>query len=108
VPETAPTAPAPPPGDPRLVLLGRPGCHLCDDARRVVAAVADETGTAWVERSVDDDPDLRARYGELVPVVLVDGAQHAFYRVDAARLRTALAGPRGLRHRWGLRRPTPP
>lgn len=78
--------------EPRITLVGRTGCHLCDDAREVVRTVADETGTGWHERLVDDDPDLERRYGELVPVVLVDGRQHAFYRVDADRLRTALAG----------------
>ncbi len=85
----------------RITLLGRPGCHLCDDAREVVRRVADDTGVGWVERSVDDDPELLEEYGEQVPVVLVDGAQHDFWRVDEQRLRTALAGPR--RSRW--RRP---
>lgn len=85
---------------PRITLIGRAGCHLCDDAREVVRRVADDTGAGWVEVSVDDDADLLREYSEQVPVVLVDGAQHTFWRVDEQRLRDALSG----RRRWGLRR----
>jgi hypothetical protein len=83
-------------GEPRITLIGKPGCHLCDDARAVVARVADETGTSWHELSVLDDPDLSERYWEQIPVVLVDGEQHDYWRVDAERLRGALSG----RRRW--------
>jgi Glutaredoxin-like domain (DUF836) len=83
----------------RITLIGRPGCHLCDDAREVVRRVAHDTGAGWVEVSVDDDPRLLAAYSEQVPVVLVDGAQHDFWRVDEQRLRRALGG--GRRRRWG-------
>ena len=75
----------------RITLIGRDGCHLCDDAREVVRRVADDTGAGWVEISVDDDPDLLRRYSDQVPVVLVDGAQHDFWRVDETRLRRALS-----------------
>ena len=78
----------------RVELLTRPGCHLCDDARAVVRRVAEQTGVGWQERSVDEDAALLAEYSELVPVVLVDGRRHAYWTVDADRLRTALTGPR--------------
>ncbi|WP_265520504.1 glutaredoxin family protein [Oerskovia flava] len=86
-------------GDARVVLFSRDGCHLCDDARRVVAQVCAEAGAAWVERDVDDleaDPTgtLREQYGDYVPVVTVDGVQQGFWRVDAARLARALARTR--------------
>ena len=84
---------------PRITLIGKPGCHLCDDARQVVQRVAGDVGTDWEERSILDEPELADRYAEEIPVVLVDGEQHAFWRVDEARLREALAG----RRRW--RRP---
>jgi glutaredoxin len=77
---------------PRVTLYSRPGCHLCDDARAVVEQVCAELGESYAEISIDDDPDLRRRYGEEIPVTLVDGAQHDFWRVDPARLRTALTG----------------
>jgi hypothetical protein len=86
--------------EPRITLIGRPGCHLCDDARAVVERVAGETGTSVRELSVADDEELAARYAEQIPVVLVDGAVHDFFRVDAERLRGALTGKRW----WSLRR----
>ncbi len=75
----------------RVRLLGRPGCHLCDDARAVVAQVCGELGVGWEEAEVGCDPSLLRRYGEYVPVVFVDGAQHDFWRVSPDRLRAALA-----------------
>ena len=74
----------------RVTLIGKPGCHLCDDARSVVARVCAETGNAWAELSIEDDPELYDRYWEQIPVVLIDGSQHDFWRVSADRLRAAL------------------
>lgn len=74
-----------------MILVGKPGCHLCDDARAVVAAVCADAGVPWGEVSILDDPELADRYAEQIPVVLVDGAVHDFWRVDAGRLREALA-----------------
>ena len=78
----------------RITLIGKPGCHLCDDARVVVERVAADTGAGWQELSILDDDGLREQYAELIPVVLVDGEQHDFYRVDESRLRAALQGRR--------------
>jgi len=75
---------------PRVVLVGKPGCHLCDVAREIVELVCAETDTEWTELSLADDPELADRYWDLVPVVLVDGVQHDIYRVDASRLRATL------------------
>jgi hypothetical protein len=75
-------------------MYGRPGCHLCGQAREVIARVCAELGEAWVEISIDDDPVLRDEYGEEIPVTLVDGRRHDFWRVDEARLRAALTAPR--------------
>ena len=76
----------------RVTLVGKPDCHLCDDARAVIAEVCAETGDTWVERSILDDPALAAEHWERIPVVLVDGQPHDFWRVDAGRLRAALTG----------------
>ena len=84
--------------EPRVTLVGKPDCHLCEAAREVVAAVCAETGDTFVERSILDDPELADLYWEQIPVTLVDGTQHDFWRVDAARLRTALAVPPPTRH----------
>jgi len=78
---------------PRVRLVGRAGCHLCDDARDVVERVCAEVGETFEEVSIDDDADLAARYAEEIPVTFVDGRQHDFWRVDEARLRAALARP---------------
>jgi hypothetical protein len=77
-------------GPVRVTLIGKPGCHLCDEARAVVASVTEELGVGFEERSILDDPDLHARYWEQIPVTLVDGEQHDFWRVSPDRLRAAL------------------
>ena len=78
------------PADRTVTLVGKPGCHLCDDAREVVRAVCAETGASWEERDITQDERLHREYWEQIPVVLIDGEQHTFWRVDPARLRDAL------------------
>ncbi|MFI6645806.1 glutaredoxin family protein [Streptomyces sp. NPDC050504] len=75
-----------------VTLVGKPGCHLCDDARGVVASVCGPLGVAWEEKSIEDDAELHREYWEQIPVVLIDGEQHTFWRVDSDRLRRALGG----------------
>ncbi|MER7761237.1 glutaredoxin family protein [Streptomyces sp. NPDC097619] len=75
-----------------VTLIGKPGCHLCDEAREVVGKVCAETGSAWEEKDISRDEELYARYWEQIPVVLVDGEQHTFWRVNPERLRRALVG----------------
>lgn len=74
----------------KVELLSRSGCHLCDDARRLVQRVTAEVGVPWSETDVDGEPRLRAEYGDLVPVVLVDGKELGYWRIDESRLRRAL------------------
>jgi len=76
---------------PRVRLVTRAGCHLCDDARPVVARVCAELGVGWDEVDVTSDPELLALYADEIPVTLVDGRRHDFWRVDEARLRAALS-----------------
>jgi hypothetical protein len=78
-----------------LTLIGKPGCHLCDDARQVVVGVLDDLGregltVRLVERSILDEPALAAVYAEAVPVVLVDDHVHGRWHIDPARLRAEL------------------
>ena len=75
----------------RITLVGKPGCHLCDDARVVIARVAADVGVTWEEWSITDHPSLAEEYWEQIPVTFVDGRQHDYWRVDEARLRAALA-----------------
>lgn len=74
----------------RVVVLSKPGCHLCEDACRAVARITDEVGVAWAEQDISDDEELMAQWSEYVPVVIVDGAVHGWFRVDESRLRAAL------------------
>ena len=85
--------------EPRVVVLTRQGCHLCDQAVALVAAVCAETGDGYATRDVDEDPELVRRYSDEVPVTFVDGAQHDFWRVDPVRLRAALTRRRRPRRR---------
>ena len=90
-------APAP------VLLFGRAGCHLCDDARTVVEAVCAEAGVAWAEADLDapgTDPALREQYGADVPGVTVGGGQQGFWRVGARR--PARGGGRVSAPRAGL------
>ncbi|MFD8393780.1 glutaredoxin family protein [Streptomyces sp. NPDC059680] len=75
----------------RLVtLIRKPGCHLCDDAQAVVEKVCAELGVSWERKDITEDRALHDRYWEQIPVVLVDGEQHTFWRVNEERLRRAL------------------
>jgi glutaredoxin len=75
-----------------ITLLSRPGCHLCDEARGIIARVAGELGVPWQERDITRcDEDLRT-YADMIPVTLIDGVQHDFWRVSEDRLRAALHG----------------
>jgi glutaredoxin len=75
---------------PVITLIGKPGCHLCDDAREVIVKVAGELGVRWEERDITQSAEDAERYWEQIPVTLIDGVGHDFWRVDESRLRTAL------------------
>jgi len=74
-----------------LTLIGKPGCHLCDDARAVVTEVlADFASVTLDELSILDDAALHEQYVEEIPVLLLNGRVHTIWRVDADRLRRSL------------------
>jgi hypothetical protein len=74
------------------VLISKPGCHLCDDAREIILEVLqDFPESSFVEKNMLDDQKLLDAYSEEIPVVLIDGKQHSFWRVDSERLRKALS-----------------
>jgi glutaredoxin len=76
--------------DPRVTVYTRVNCGLCDAAEADVARICGELGHGWVAVDVDSDTELRAEYGDRVPVILVDGREHGFWRVEEPRLRDAL------------------
>ncbi|WP_348790086.1 glutaredoxin family protein [Leifsonia sp. NPDC080035] len=78
-----------------LTLIGKPGCHLCDDAREAVRGVLEALpdgapAVEVVERNILEEPALHEQYVDDIPVILVDGRMHTYWRVDPARLRTAI------------------
>jgi len=84
-----------------LTLIGKSGCHLCDEARVTVNAVvgafrAEYTGVArhiqvnLVEHDILVDEELWNKYSEEVPVLLINGKIHNYWRIDPVRLRSAL------------------
>ena len=80
-----------------LTLIGKPGCHLCDDARDLVGSVVAKLAAdaaaptiTFEERSILDDAELHERYLEDIPVLLINGKVHNYWRIDPVRLRTAL------------------
>ncbi|MGJ9413289.1 glutaredoxin family protein [Aeromicrobium sp. CF4.19] len=76
--------------DARVVLYTRPGCHLCEEAETIVAAVCAESGDPWTTVDISGSAELVEAFTDQVPVTFVDGRQHDFWRVDPARLREAL------------------
>jgi hypothetical protein len=80
--------------DPRIVIYGRPDCHLCEVAAAEVASVAAERGVGWLEVDISGDDRLEGEYADRIPVITVDGAEHATFRVDRTRLLAALDGRR--------------
>jgi len=76
---------------PRLTLYGKPECCLCDEARAAVAAVRDTTPFELDEVDISLDPVLHRRYGELIPVLEVDGEVAFELGVDAVALEDLLA-----------------
>jgi hypothetical protein len=79
----------------RVVVYGKPGCHLCEDATAVVARVCADLDVGWHELDITGEPDLWAKWAEFVPVVVVDGEVHDWFRVDEKRLRAALGAALG-------------
>lgn len=74
----------------RVTLLYRPGCHLCDQARTVITRVTAELGVPFDQRDITQSAEDEEKYWEMIPVTLIDGVQHDFWRVDETRLRAAL------------------
>ena len=66
----------------RYEMVTRAGCHLCEEMAAVLDAVLPAHGLSWTPRDVDAEPDLRARFSDLVPVLLRDGLPVAKLRLD--------------------------
>lgn len=75
-----------------LTLIGKPGCHLCEEAQAVVASVIAEFDgeVTLVQKNILEDDALFAKYSEEIPVLLLNGQVHNYWRIDPERLKAAL------------------
>jgi glutaredoxin len=74
-----------------LTLYGKPGCHLCEEARAVVIAVRERHPFELEEVDITRDPTLEARYRERIPVIVIDGEEALELVIEAAELERCLA-----------------
>lgn len=74
-----------------VVLMTRQNCSLCDKAVEAITRICDELGVAWSSTDIDTDPELRAEYGDRVPVILIDNKEHGYFEVEEPRFRAALS-----------------
>ena len=80
----------------RVTMYSRTTCGLCDEAREVILEARAEHPFEYEEVFVDGNQDLEGRFGQRVPVVLVDGEERFDLRVDPQELRAALPGAQRL------------
>ena len=74
-------------------VISRPGCHLCEDAKAVVARVCADLGAVWQEVDIVTRPELIDAYWEKVPVILVGGQLLSYWHVHEQPLRAAITAP---------------
>lgn len=72
----------------RLTLISRTGCHLCEEAEQVLDRIAPGD---WTRVEVGESIELERDYGDRVPVVLLDGKEHGYWRVEEERLRADMS-----------------
>jgi glutaredoxin len=74
-----------------VTLITRANCHLCEEAEAVLERLSGELGFGFQRLDVDADPARRDEYSDRVPVILIDGREHGYWRVEEARFRRALS-----------------
>ena len=75
----------------KLTLYGKPGCHLCEEARAVVDQVRERHPFELEEVDITRDPALEARYRERIPVVVIDGEEALELVIEPIELERCLA-----------------
>jgi glutaredoxin len=78
------------PGPRDVTLYTRPGCHLCEEAKAAIAPLLREFGAVLREVNIDEEPELKERYGWDVPVIFIGQHKAAKHRVDLAQFRRQL------------------
>jgi glutaredoxin len=81
-----------------LTLLTKPGCHLCEEAKKAIELVmfefskenSDVVQIELTELNILEDEALKTQYSEEIPVLQINGATHAYWKIDSERLSAAL------------------
>ena len=73
-----------------VTIYSRTGCHLCEDALKVLESLKEELNFEITEALIDGDDELQRLYGEQIPVTHIDGIHHDYWRVDPERFRSSL------------------
>jgi glutaredoxin len=73
-----------------VTIYSRKKCHLCEEALNVLQKLKNELGFEISEIFIDGDKELEKQYGEQVPVTLIDGVHHDYWRVDPVRFKSSL------------------
>ncbi len=73
-----------------LTVYTKPGCHLCEEAVRLLTHLQAQTPFTLEEINIEADPALFAEYGEQIPVILLNGEFLSEYAVDEDQVRTQL------------------
>jgi glutaredoxin len=76
----------------RVTLISRDGCHLCEVAEETLDRIA---AGGWTRVDVESSLELERDYGDRVPVVLLDGKEHGYWKVEEDRLLRDIAKPPG-------------
>ena len=74
----------------KVEVISRHGCHLCEIAESVVGDVKKEVDFELLVKYVDEDDLLNQEYGEEVPVTLINGQRHDYFKVDRERFKNAI------------------
>jgi glutaredoxin len=74
----------------QITIYSRTGCHLCDDAQKILESMQKELNFDIEVIDIDESTELIKLYGDQVPVIYIDGLHHDFYKVDPDRFRSSL------------------
>jgi glutaredoxin len=74
----------------KVVIFSRQNCHLCHEAEKIVREVLSEISFDLEVINIDGNAELESLYGEEVPVTLINGAKHDYFRVDKKRFSEAV------------------
>ncbi len=75
-----------------VVVYSRKGCHLCDVVKQTLTQLEGAADFQWHEVDIDLDPELRQKYNDEVPVVVIDGRKAFKYRMEGHQFLRAIAG----------------